>query len=249
MNGGAPGVRRLAHAVALEQALCAVTACLLPACDGGPIPVGERERALGSEGGGSTASVQQPRCADPAALRVQDAECWPTRHVGRWHGFVTGDARYWSTGAKPLEYPSDDLLLEIDAAGAGRARFSPGDAGASAARASAPGVELDAPSPGLVAGFSYALEGLRMNGSSSQDRRQDPRVEFSLRIAEPWSAFCADQTVDAGPCACSAEGCGVSEQSLQASLVLSRDGRALRGSARSSGTSEELTAGWEFVRE
>jgi hypothetical protein len=249
VNGGTPAVPRLALAVVLEQALCAVIACLLPACDGGPIPVGERERGLGSEGGGSTAAPLQQRCADPAALRVQDAECWPTRHVGRWHGFVTGDARYWSSGPQPLGYPSDDVLLEIDAAGSGSVRFSPGDAGASAARASDAGAELDAPSPRLVAGFSYALAGLRMSGSPSQDRRQDPRVEFSLRIAEPWSAFCADVAVDAGPCACSAEGCGVSGQSLQGSLLLSQDGRALRGSARSGGTSEELTAGWEFVRE
>ena len=245
MNGGAAaGARRRALS-------CVLGCCLLSTCKGGPIPVGESKGPGGTGGGAALEPVAQ-RCADEVAQRVLDAECWPTRHVGRWHGFVTGDARYWSVGPILLEYPSDDVLLEIDAEGSASIRFAPGDAGAASASAACTsdgGVAPCAPAPALLPGFAYGLVGLRMTGGPREDRRLDPRLDFSLRIAEPWSAFCAAPSADAWPCACGAEGCGVSPQSLQGNLELAQDGQALRGTVRSTGASEELTAGWEFVRE
>jgi len=241
VNGvGAAGARGLL--------LSGVLGCLLAACDGAPMSVGERDVPLAAAGGASTRPNAQPRCADEVALRVLDAECWPTRHVGRWHGFVTGDARYWPLGPTPREYPSDEIALQVDAQGSASVRFSGADAGAGEPCADA-GAEPCPASFGLVSGFSYALAGLRMTGGTSEDRRLDPRMDFSLRLAEPWSSYCADLAADAGPCTCSAAGCGASPQSLAGDLELSQDGLALRGSLRSAGTGAELSAGWELVRE
>jgi hypothetical protein len=220
--------------------------CLLLACEGGPLRVGERNVPLVAAAGEPTSPLGQPHCAEEAAWRVPDAECWPTRHVGRWHGFVTGDAHYWSFDPTPREYPSDDVSLEVDATGSASIRFSGADAGAGEPCA---GAEPCAESPGLVLGFAYALSGLRMTGGANEDRHLDPRMDFSLRIAEPWDGYCTDLALDAGPCACSAAGCGASPRALVGDLELSQDGLALRGSLRSSGSGAELTAGWEFVRE
>ena len=46
-------------------------------------------------------------------MRVLDSACWPTRHVGRWHGFVTTSPYYHYWFEAPLEYPSGEMLLEV----------------------------------------------------------------------------------------------------------------------------------------
>ncbi|MEO8177377.1 MAG: hypothetical protein ABI895_00965 [Deltaproteobacteria bacterium] len=247
---------------------------LLASCKGRPLELGEGGEGLDPNGGGSTPAIEQ-RCLDLAARRVRDAECWPTRHVGRWHGFVTSGAHYWHVLPSPLEYPSGDLLLEVDAEGSAQLTFSGGEAAGGDAGAAEAGVPCSSTAPascaalpGLVLGFRYELVGLRMTGGPSQDRHQDPRMDFSLTIAEPWNLVCAAIGADAGPCACTTEGCGAAPESLQAILVLSADGRALRGTARSertccpgeepepqseqpdlTGGAEASFAGWELVRE
>ena len=246
---------------------------LLASCKGRPLELGESGAGLDPNGGSSTPALEQ-RCLDLAALRVLDAECWPTRHVGRWHGFVTSGAHYWHVLPSPLEYPSGDLLLEVDAQGSGQLTFSGGDAARGDAGATEAGVPCPSTAaadscaalPGLVLGFRYELVGLRMSGGPSQDRHQDPRMDFSLTIAEPWGPVCTAIGADAGPCACTRAGCGAAPESLQAMLVLSADGRALRGTARSertccpgeepgseqaspTGDGEAIFADWELVRE
>jgi hypothetical protein len=243
----------------VRQGFCAVL-LLLAACKGGPLELGESGGGLDSSGGRPRAASEE-RCLDLAAARALDAECWPTLHVGRWHGFITGDARYLHVLPSPFFYPSGDLLLEVEAQGTAGLTFSAGDVGGS----DAPGGDAGAADagaadagaacsgcaalPGLVLGFRYQLLGLRMTGGPSEDRHQDARMDFSLTIAEPWSALCEASGADAGACTCSALGCGVTPDSLQATLVLSADGQALRGSVRSESASEALSAGWEFVRE
>jgi hypothetical protein len=103
--------------------------------------------------------------------------------------------------------------------------------------------------PGLVLGYRYALGGVRMTGGPSDDRRQDRILAFSLTIAQPWGDQCETIAADAGPCACSEQGCGVSPQALQVTLMLSEDVRALRGSASSGSGDDALVADWELVRE
>jgi hypothetical protein len=234
---------------------------LLASCEGRPLEVGKSVvGGLGLNGDTSLSPLEQ-RCLDLAAPRALDAECWPTAHVGRWHGFVTGDARYLHVLSSPFPYPSGELLLEVDAQGSASLTFSGGpDAGtddaddAGAGHAAAPCSSTSAPDscqalPGLVLGFRYQPVGLRMTGSPSEDRHQDPRMDFSLTLAEPWRRRCDAVAADAGACACTAQGCGVSPESLQVTLLLSADGQALRGSARSEHATETIAAGWEFVRE
>lgn len=218
----------------------------LSGCQGKPLLVGEPQQAMGGEGADRNPSQQ--RCADAAQLRVGDGECWPTRHVGRWHGFVTGDARYQHVLPTPLEYPSQALLLEINEDGSAYATFAAPDAGVSVDCAG-PLVGGVCVQPGLLLGYRYALGAVRMTGAPEEDRRRDPILAFSLTIAQPWSAQCETIAADAGPCACSEEGCGVSPQALQVTLGLSDDARALRGSASSGSGPEALVADWELVRE
>lgn len=225
--------------------LCALLGAL-SGCKGGPLVVGEGKSALG--GGGDDGTPPAQRCQDAAALRVSDSACWPTRHVGHWHGFVTGDARYLHVSPTPLEYPSHDLLLEISEDGSAYATFAAPDAGPSADCAG-PLVAGACVEPGLLLGYRYVLGNVRMTGGPSDDRRQDPILAFSLTIAQPWSDQCQSIAADAGPCACSAEGCGAAPQALQATLGLSEDARALRGSTSSGSGDDALVADWELVRE
>jgi hypothetical protein len=224
--------------------LCALLVLL--SCQGKALLVGEQQRTLGGEGGDRRPPV--PGCPDAAELRVGNAECWPTRHVGRWRGFVTGAALYQHVLPIPLEYPSEELLLEVDPDGSAHATFAGPDAGSSADCAG-PLVGDLCVQPGLALGYRYALGAVRMTGGASDDRRLDPILSFTLTIAQPWSDQCQVIAADAGPCVCSVAGCGVSPEALQVSLVLSDDARALRGSASSASGDPSLVADWELVRE
>lgn len=246
-------------------------ALMVAGCDDRSLVVGESSASSGVEG---AARSSAPRCADGAQLRASDEECWPTRHVGHWRGFVTGDPRYRHVLAQPLEFPSNEVLLDIEPQGTGTLLFSSasapgrscaGDAGAGSSGDDAgvgdrsdAGVssctthdtgEQDEPRPGLVLDHRYALDALEMRGSPEGERRQDPVVTFSLLIAAPWRELCDGPPLDlaASPCSCSADGCAVSSETLQVTLSLSRDGNALRGSLFSA-SDAELAAGLELVR-
>jgi hypothetical protein len=219
---------------------------LLSSCKGRALLVGEPGGSVDGEGGDGTPSAQ--RCPDAAELRVGDGECWPTRHVGRWHGFVTGDARYLHVLPTPLEYPSQGLLLEVNEDGSAYALFASPDAGVSS-ECTGPLVAGSCVQAGLLLGYRYALGALRMTGGADDGRRQDPILAFSLTVAQPWSDQCELIAADAGPCTCSAQGCGVSPEALQVTLTLSEDARALRGTANSGAGAEALVADWELVRE
>jgi hypothetical protein len=219
---------------------------LLSSCKGRALQVGEPGGAVGDEGGDRMPRAQ--RCSDQAELRAADRECWPTRHVARWHGFVTGDARYLHVLPTPLEYPSQGLLLEVNEDGSAYATFAASDAGVSA-DCTGPLVGGLCVRAGLVLGYRYALGAVRMTGGPNDDRRQDPILAFSLTIAQPWGEQCEIIAADAGPCTCSDEGCGVSPEKLQVTLGISEDARALRGSASSGSGAEAPVADWELVRE
>jgi len=280
----------------------------LAGCSGDAFVIGESANSGGDNlGGGRRPTEPEDRCADIAALRRLDSACWPTRHVGRWHGFVTSSPYYHHRLAAPFEFPSGELLLEIDAEGVGTLTFSastsrsarPGDAGSSpdggavddgvdagtanagdagvldagaqsardganAGAGSAPenaqdaGALLDAavpasePALGLALGFRYQLQQLAMSGGPVGSRQADPRLDFTLLIAEPWSEFCASLSrelgPEIGPCLCPPDGCGPDQELLSVTLSLSADGQALRGTARSLGLDGVIAAGWEFVR-
>ena len=281
----------------------------LAGCSGDAFLIGE-STALGdlNLGGGRPQTEPEDRCADTAELRLLDSACWPTRHVGRWRGFVTTSPYYHHRLAAPFEFPSGELLLEINAQGVGTVSFSastsgsarPGDAGSSPAGravdasvdagiapnagdaggvgdagaeragsdagagsdpevAADAGAALDAavpaslPALGLALGFRYQLQQLAMSGGPIGSRQADPRLDFMLLIAEPWSELCASLSrelgPEIGPCLCPPDGCGPDLELLSVTLSLSADAQALRGTARSLGPDGVITAGWELVRE
>lgn len=255
----------------------------LAGCGGDAFLIGESASSGGeSLGGGRPPPAPEDVCADIAALRLLDGTCWPTRHVGRWQGFVTTSPYYHHRSAAPFEFPSGGLLLEINPEGVGTLTFSastsravrPGAAGSSpdggavgdagdagtAENAGDAGVDapLDAavpsgpPALGFALGFRYQLQQLAMSGGPIGSRQADPRLDFTLLIAEPWSEFCASLSgepgPESGPCLCSADGCGPDQELLSVTLSLSADAQALRGTARSLGPDGVMAAGWEFVR-
>jgi len=278
----------------------------LAGCSGDAFLIGESANSAGdSLGGGRPPPQPEDRCDDVAALRRLDGACWPTRHVGRWQGFVTTSPYYHHRQPAPFEFPSGELLLEIKAEGVGTLTFSasrsarPEDAGSSpdavgdggaggtapnagdaggldagAERASAgatagagsvsetaadAGAPLDAavpasePALGLALGFPYQLQQLAMSGGPIGARQADPRLDFTLLFAEPWSAYCGSLSrelgPEIGPCLCPPDGCGPDQELLSVTLSLSADAQALRGTARSLGPDGLIAAGWEFVRE
>lgn len=252
---------------ALALPTFALLALVAAGCDSRALVVGEGPSPT-SLGGGARTNAQ--RCPDSAAARASDAECWPTRHVGRWRGFVTGDARYRHVLPEPFEFPSAEVSLEIEPPGTGTILFASaaswcsGDAGVSTPGGGADGGVSDAGGgacssapadttrahPGLVLDQRYALDDLSMSGSAEEQRKQDPAMTFSLLIAAPWRDYCSNVTTDedAAPCRCDADGCTISSEALLVSLSLSRDGQALRGSIVSS-SDLALVAGLELVRQ
>jgi hypothetical protein len=105
-----------------ERVHVPLLALLLASCDSRALVVGEGPAP--SSLGGRDRSMA-PRCQDEAAARVADDECWPTRHVGRWRGLVTGDARYRHVLAEPLEFTTGEVTLDVTEQGAGTLWFAP----------------------------------------------------------------------------------------------------------------------------
>ncbi len=233
----------------------ALLAWLLVACDSRALVVGESATSGSVD---EQSRAPQPRCPDPAAARVGDDECWPTRHVGLWRGLVTPDPGAGQGLAGLLALPSGEVLLEIEPQGTGTLLFArdaapglgcAGDAGVAsvadagsagesarlddAGTACAAGEALVAASAlrGVALDHRYTLDGLSMSGAPESDRSQDPRVTFTLLVASPWREHCNSSSPElaAAPCRCSAQGCDISPGVMLVSLSLSRDARALRG--------------------
>lgn len=271
----------MCRAVSRRVPLLSLLALLLAGCDARPLVVGDGPSPDSLAGGELPGEL---RCPDAARARADQEECWPTRHVGRWRGFVTGDARYLQ-GSIELELPSGEVMLEIEPQGTGTLSFATepasygcaggasgtdaGDAGLAALvegaeeEDSGPGAP-QAPAcstfdagvsgsagPGLALGHRYTLEALSMSGGPGGDRRRDPRVTFSLLIAEPWRDECngdrAPLTTGAVRCSCNEDGCSVPADTLEVSLSLSRDGQAMRGTIVSP-DDVEPGAGLELIR-
>jgi hypothetical protein len=216
-----------------------------------PLVVGEsRVTPAGSKGTDSSQTLDE-HCPDVALLRAADDACWPTAHVGRWHGFVTGDARYYVALSGPFSYPSGDVRLNVDPAGSGTLIFAPPEgfgSGAVDAGLDAAPLDVAATLPaagGLMEGFTYALVGLSMSGSPSASRRLDRSMQFSVSLSQPQET--APSGRSQSPSACDA--CGPAPDTLSGALLLSADGAALRGTLSSLGPEGPLAAGLELIRE
>lgn len=171
------------------------------ACGGDRLVVGE------TQGGSAVATeFSQPvdsesGCADEVLARADLDECWPTRHVGRWHGFVSENPRYSFRG-EARDFPTVEVSVEIERDGTGRFALGLPEPhgwseetlrGACRDLASSP----ECGSGGaLLTRFAYPLGGMAMAGGPNGARWDDPRLSFRVLIAEPWSAFCARQTLN-----------------------------------------------------
>jgi hypothetical protein len=238
------------------------------ACSADAIVVGEAGPRGSGLGDDAPADLVTPSCPDPATERRSNDECWPTRHVGRWHGFVSGRARY-GVGGVLRDYPSTDVTLEIDADGSGRLALGVPVGEPLAQAAPAPACADLATDPAcsegaaLLPGFAYSLTELSMAGGSDDARRDDPRVQLTVHVAEPWDTYCRSLTppTDCGDaaacasgdgadtCACNGERCTIVDDLLRWSLSLSADASAMRGSAASEPGADGASFPVELVRE
>jgi hypothetical protein len=243
--------------------LGALFGCALFGCER-PLVVGESGGTSGASKGSDSSQTLAEHCPDVARLRVADDTCWPTAHVGRWHGFVTGDAEYYVALAGPFVYPSGDVRLNVDLAGTGTLTFTPAgpgsgalDAGLDAAApdaavADAAAADAAAALPaGVSEGFAYALLDLSMSGSPSTERRLDRSMQFSVSLAEPQASASSAATDSASVCdACgSAPAAFSGALTLSVALTLSADRTALRGTLSTPGPGGPLPAGLELIRE
>jgi len=155
----------------------------LTGCNGNAFLIGEsRNLDDSTPGGGGARPPEEQRCVDFAEARLLDSTCWPTRHVGRWRGFVTTSPYYHHRRAAPFEYPSGELLLEVSDEGTATLRFSAlsarpppaSDAGRDAGTGSA---AADAGDAGLVdAGAEHASLVAGAEGAEDAGSRPDASV-------------------------------------------------------------------------
>lgn len=266
-----------------------LASALLSACSGDALVVGhERPRPGGDDGEpGGTGAPGGPEPPDVALLEdcpPSPAErrallgCWPTPHLGTWRGYFIGVPLYETRDGAAAEFPLGDVLLRLGVDGAGDLTFGVSPSAPSAAVSGAASCEAPAAAPGceqpgrLLAGFAYRLEQVflhdpelepsaRIAGEPPIERPE--RMEFQLRVGEPWNAWCVERAPDepascsAGECAkgqwpatpsperggagvecrCDGEGCRPDAPSLFMRLSLSDDGKWLRGASAPVGQS------------
>jgi len=224
----------------------------------------------GRDGGSSGGGIGTPaRCPESPGERRQLLGCWPTRQVGRWQGFWLGLPRYEMADGEAAEFPQGDVVMRFGDDGAGT--FSVGNSSPIGAVACVPGVDAGAcASVGeVLGGFEYRLEAIRLQDAGERGAprvigeappRAGERMEFAVRLGEPWDAWCSTETPEQcrggtcpsaqtgeksslghdGPtlgqeqvtCRCGADGCVSEAPTLPLALTMSDDGLALRGAYR-----------------
>jgi hypothetical protein len=255
-------------------------ALLLLACAGETLIVGEERPGLALEGAspaspgaagdaGPIAIVPIPDCPPSPVQRQARLGCWPTRHLGRWHGFFIGAPRYETQDGESAEFPSGGLTLTV--AMDGTAELSFGTAAADEREPCVDTRSLRCASVGRVLpGFAYRLEQMALfeptdEGPTRVVGEPPPRVaermEFSISLGQPWDGWCAEPPAASSTCGsegacakrsaacrCGETGCRPNAASLSMELRMSEDGNALRGvSAPTSGAVNP--ARLEFTRE
>jgi len=154
---------------------------------------------------------------DVAQRRARD-DCWPTRYVGLWSGFIVGDPRYEARDGSLESFPVGEIELRLSTDGTGTLSF-----GSASAPLAPPSGAADpylcagaTPLTGcpesrqLVEGFGYHLENLSIFDASIQSAprigeeplRVGERFRFDISLGEPWRAWCDVQLPDVRACSC-----------------------------------------------
>ena len=250
------------------------------------VVAGERPRDQGGdedpEGpAGANGAVPSPEVTltgeCPPSLEEREAMaplCWPSPHAGVWRGFFIGAPRYETLAGDSAEFPEGDVVLSVYSSALTSITF--GAAPVSTAAGDEPvgpcppidGVDGCPPAGLLIPGRAYQLVDLalfdpelapesRVRGEPPRQRAE--RMEFRVRVGEPWDAWCGQREPEEEPCAggecvsreglpaapadvasaranlersgcrCDAAGCLAEGPSLSIVLRMSDDRVALRG--------------------
>jgi hypothetical protein len=227
LESAGPAARhRKRLATLLGSALLALYACkgerlVLTSGDAG-VPTAEAEGeepmldpTVTNMPGSPSVAVACP--TDLPRRRARD-DCWPTRYVGAWSGFLVGDPQYEARDGSLESFPVGEIEVRLSTDGTGTLIF----VGASAPPAP-PSAAADpylcagaTPMTGcpearrLVEGFTYHLENLTMFDASiesaprigEQPLRVGERFRFDISLGEPWRAWCDVQLPDVRACSC-----------------------------------------------
>jgi hypothetical protein len=186
------------------------------ACHGGSLVVGEEWGAsivdtteLRDAGLATPPDAAFPRDCPPSPIDRQAVQgCWPTDHLGRFHGFFIGTPRYQRFDGSSDEFPTGKVQLSLAADGTGRLSFGAADASVDRGPCGA----LDTPEcesiGGLLAGFAYGLAELALHDpkddppriAGEAPLRRAETLSFAVWLGEPWAAWCAAQVLPKAAC-------------------------------------------------
>jgi hypothetical protein len=196
----------------------------LLACGGQRMVVGEElpgadpndARGEGTGDGRPSGISVVAECPSSPEERQVRLGCWPTRHVGRWRGFLLGNPVYETLRGEIMEFPLTDIVLSVEPFGAARLSFGepapflppagPGDAYLCAGRS--PSVGCPA-AESIIVGYEYALEDLELFDASVAATahmtdefapRIGEQLSFDVPLDAPWRLWCELQEPERGPC-------------------------------------------------
>lgn len=157
-------------------------------------------------------------CPTDLALRRERDDCWPTRYVGLWSGFLVGDPQYEARDGFLEKFPVGEIELRLGTDGTGTLIFvgdsvPPPPPSAAADPYLCAGATPSTGCPGarqLVEGFAYALENLSIFDASIQSAPrigEEPltvgeRFRFDISLGGPWRAWCSVQVPEVRACSC-----------------------------------------------
>jgi hypothetical protein len=142
--------------------------------------------------------------------------CWPTRHIGRWRGFVLGDPMYETLQGKLMPFPLTDIVLTVGRLGAARlsfgepALFSPPAASGDPYLCAGSSLAVGCPAAeGIIVGYDYPLQDIEIldasiaptaRASDELAPRIGERLSFDVPLHEPWRLWCELQEPERGSC-------------------------------------------------
>ncbi len=212
---------------------CGLGAASIGGCGGEQLVVGQERGGPTAGSGGMESSAGAGEARPPGVALTDECPttplqrqallgCWPTRHIGRWRGFFTGNPSYESLDGRQSEFPVGDLWLSVGVNGEGRLSFGdsapplPSMGGRDAYLCAGTSPESGCPAARrLVEGFVYPLEQMEIVDAQLEPApriegedllRVGERLSFGVPLAAPWRDWCELQEPEPSDCVC-AEAC------------------------------------------